>query len=238
MCESITIDNISIEIQSRLSKVDKYNQWIYNNVKAFVGNRILDVGCASGNITQFFLDREIVIGLDHSTEFIGIIKDKFRAYPNFRAVELDIIDSSIVMLRSEKLDTITCFNVLEHIEDDLLALANMRQLLIDNGRLILVVPAFQTLYGTMDEADGHFRRYSRKELLAKLHKLDYIVEKQFYMNAVGTIGWYVNGKILKRDLVPNAHYSLYNRILPIFSQIEKLVKIPFGLSIVTIAKKA
>jgi SAM-dependent methyltransferase len=237
MSECVPMGNISVEIQNRLSKVDRYNQWIYDNIKAFVGKRVLDVGCASGNITQFFLDREMVIGLDHSLEFIQIIEDKFRAYPNFRAVSSDITDSNISALRSENFDTVTCFNVLEHIEDDLLALVNMRQMLADNGRLILLVPAFQALYGTMDEADGHFRRYSKKELSMKLRKSDFAVEKQFYMNAVGIIGWYINGRILRKRLVPNTHYSLYNKVLPIFSRIEKLIKMPFGLSIVTIARK-
>ena len=231
------MDNVSIEIQNRLAKVNKYNEWIYNSVKAFVGKRILDVGCASGNITQFFLDKELVIGLDSSPEFIEIINERFQTYPNFKAVLFDITNSNVISLRTEKIDTITCFNVLEHIENDLLALSNMRQLLIDKGRLILLVPAFQVLYGTMDEADNHYRRYSKKEISAKMRKLKFAIEKQFYMNAVGIIGWYINGKILRKTLVSNTHYSLYNKMVPVFSKVERLIPMPLGLSIIIIARK-
>jgi 2-polyprenyl-3-methyl-5-hydroxy-6-metoxy-1,4-benzoquinol methylase len=232
-----SVDNVSIEIQNRLAKVNKYNEWIYNSVKAFVGKRILDVGCASGNITQFFLDKELVIGLDSSPEFIEIINEKFQTYPNFKAVFFDITNSNVISLRTEKIDTITCFNVLEHIENDLLALSNMRQLLIDKGRLILLVPAFEFLYGTMDEADNHYRRYSKREISEKLRDSGFAVEKQFYMNAVGIIGWYINGKILRKTLVSNTHYSLYNKMVPVFSKVERIIPMPLGLSIIIIARR-
>lgn len=230
------MENISVEIQSRLARVDKYNEWIYDNVREFAGKRIVDVGCASGNITQFFLERELVIGLDRLPEFIDIIAKRFQAYPNFKAKLFDITDPDSVSISSEKIDTITCFNVLEHIEDDLLALSNMRRILVGKGTLILLVPAYQSLYGTMDSADSHYRRYSRKGISTILRESGFVVEKQFYMNAFGLIGWIMNGKVVKRNLVSDAHYSLYNKVVPVLSRVERLFPMPFGLSIITIAK--
>lgn len=162
---------------------------------------------------------------------------KFKSYPNFRAVLFDITNPGIISLRTEKIDTVTCFNVLEHVEDDLLALSNMKRLLTDNGRLILLVPAFQALYGTMDQTDNHYRRYSRRDLSAKLRCLNFVIERQFYMNMLGIIGWFMNGKILRKTLVSDAHYSLYNKMVPMLSRLEALVTIPFGLSIVAVARK-
>ena len=98
------------------------------------------------------------------------------------------------------------------------------------------MPAFQALYGTMDKADNHYRRYSKRELIIKLLEAGFTIKEQFYMNTIGIIGWYLNGKVLKRTLVPNTHYSLYNKVVPILSRMERRVRPPFGLSLVTIAE--
>ena len=51
-------------------------------------------------------------------------------------------------------------NVLEHIEDDAAAVRRFRSVLPEGGRLVILVPALPALYGSIDEAIGHFRRYT------------------------------------------------------------------------------
>ena len=228
---------LSLEIQSRLSEVDRYNEWIFDQFQPYIGRRVLDVGCAIGNITQYLLDRELVCGIDVVEEFTAEIKRRFAGQSNFKAALFDIADPAVTALASENIDTIISVNVLEHVEDDMQALDNMNRILEPGGKLLLLVPALQWLYGTMDAADNHYRRYNKRMLRERVSAAGFNVEKVYYMNLIGIAGWFVNGKILKNDLISTAHYSLYNKIVPIISKAESLIHPPIGLSLVSVATK-
>ena len=96
-------------------------------------------------------------------------------------------------------DTVVCLNVLEHVKDDLRALSFMRTVLEPGGRLVLQVPAFQFLYGSVDRAIGHYRRYTRRDLALKMRQAGFEVEDSFYMNVIGMAGWFWNNRIMKID---------------------------------------
>ncbi len=228
---------ISVEIQRRLAESEAYNYWIYKNISPFVKNRILDIGCSIGNITKFFLDKELVIGLDTCDEAIRVISGNFKEHKNFKVFNGGVTEDKVIALAGEGIDTVLCINVLEHVEDDLKALGNIHSVLMENGRLIIMAPAIKGLYGSMDEADNHFRRYSKRELNKKLADSMFYIEKQFYMNFLGIICWYIDGKILKKKLIPMSHYSLYDRLVPGISGIERLIRPFIGLSLVTVCGK-
>lgn len=228
---------LGLEIQRRLSDVDRYNEWIYDQFSPYMGNRVVDVGCAIGNITKRYMDRELVIGLDVAQEFIEEMQARFGHKPNFRAHLIDVADPAVTSLSAENIDTIMCANVLEHVRDDGIALAHMFEILEPGGRLLLLVPAFDFLFGTMDTADNHFRRYTKRVVEERLKVAGFEVEKVYYMNPVGMLGWFVNGRILKRDIVSSSHYSIYNKIVPLLARIERRFKPPFGLSVIAVATK-
>jgi SAM-dependent methyltransferase len=229
--------NASLEIQNRLAKAENYNTWIYENVSPFLRNRILEVGCAIGNLTPFFLDREWVTSIDISEEYCNIVRAKFGDCKNFEVIVCDGASPKMLTLRSRHFDTVFCSNVLEHIEADTVALGNMFEVLVPGGKLILLVPAFQALYGTMDATDGHYRRYEKKELRTKLEETGFRILKVFYMNALGILGWYVNGKVLKRSIIPEKQLASYNRIIPFVKKMERIFPPPCGQSLIAIAEK-
>lgn len=229
---------LGLEIQKRLSEVNRYNDWIFEQFRPFIGRRVIDVGCAIGNITQRYIDgRELVIGLDVAQGFVDEMRARFGDRPNFRAELFDIADRDVTSLAAERIDTIVCANVLEHVEDDGSALAHMREILVPGGRLLLLVPAFGFLFGTMDVADNHFRRYTKPLVRARLEDAGFEIEELYYMNPVGMVGWFINGRILKREIVSSSHYSLYNKMVPVLAGIERRLHPPIGLSVLAVAKK-
>src|SRR6185295_819539 len=92
-------------------------------------------------------------------------------------------------------ETVFALNVVEHIENDMLAIRNCHKLLKKGGKLIILVPAFQSLYNGFDKELYHYRRYT-KHTLNKLFKENsfHLVESK-YFNALGILGWYVSGKL-------------------------------------------
>jgi SAM-dependent methyltransferase len=228
---------LSREIQRRLAAVDHYNRWIFDQLAPYAGRRILDVGCAIGNVTAYFVDRELVVGIDAVEEFVAAVRIRFAGWPSFRAELRDIADPSVLELGRERFDTVVCANVLEHVLDDRRALAHIHALLEPGGRLLLLVPAYRALWGTLDEVDHHHRRYERRDLVAKLDDARFTLERVHYMNPLGIVGWWLNGRILRTELVSPAQFRIYNRLVPGLAWVERIVHPPFGLSLVAIAAK-
>ena len=226
---------VALEIQSRLANADNYNRWIYQQIAPYLGRRILDVGCAIGNITQFYVDRDLIIGVDVVPEELAVARERF-AGKNFEAHHMDVSSELLRQFRERDLDTAVCLNVLEHVEDDVHALANMRDTLAPGGRICLLVPVNRWLFGPMDALDHHFRRYTKAELNAKLAEAGLTVEHQRYFNLLGIAAWFFSNRVLRQSMAAAAQYSLYDSFVPVLRMIERVVPPPAGLSLVTICR--
>ena len=117
---------------------------------------LIELGAGIGNFTNFLLDKELVIAVDHHEESYDILKQSYSDSENVIPLKMDITSSDILDLRKYNADSIVCINVLEHIEHDTESLSNMCKVLDNGGRLLLLVPAFQFLYGS-HELYIHFR---------------------------------------------------------------------------------
>jgi|YNPNPStandDraft_1061719.scaffolds.fasta_scaffold01619_14 SAM-dependent methyltransferase len=227
---------IELEQQQRLAKADAYLYWLFENLAPYIGRRVLDVGCAIGNITQFFLDRERVVGIDVAPEMVAESRRRFAGRENMRFEVYDITDPAVLALREERLDTVVCVHVLEHVADDVTALRHMRALLPVGGRLILLVPVVKWVWGVLDEATGHQRRYTWRELERLLQDMGFAVEDHWYVNFLAIFGWFFTGRILKRKIIPMGQYDLYNRLTPLLARLETKVRPPIGLSVACVAR--
>ena len=232
-----------LEQQRRLSKADAYLFWLFQNLEPYIGQRVLDVGCAIGNITQFLLqdahgERQLVIGIDVAPEMVAEVRRRFAENANFRADVADITDPSILSLADEGLDTIVCAHVLEHVRDDEAALRHIHALLPEGGRLILLVPVVKCIWGRLDEATGHQRRYSWRELRPLLEGVGFSIDDHWYVNILAIVGWFITGRLLRREIIPTGQYSLYNRLTPLLARLETWIRPPIGLSVVCICTKS
>jgi hypothetical protein len=128
-------------------------------------------------------------------------------------------------------------NVFEHIEDDAAALSSTYNILAQGGTLILIVPAHAWLYGSMDSSIGHCRRYTKAMLKQKLDAAGFQTIQLKYINLLGAVGWFINGKLLKRKTPPADQLKLLNRWIPLLQKAETIIKPPFGISLLAIARK-
>jgi hypothetical protein len=129
-----------------------------------------------------------------------------------------------------------CLNVLEHIENDRLGLANILSALEPGGRAIVLVPEGQSVFGTLDEALGHYRRYSTEELRQKMTEAGFQVEQILGFNRISRPAWYVSGKWLKRRTLSLAQLQLFDRFVWLWRRIDAML--PWKpTSIIAIARK-
>src|SRR5262249_15476603 len=131
------------------------------------------------------------------------LAERFADRPAVRIDQLRLPDPTArARFGDERIDTIVALNVVEHIEDDVGALATMREILAPNGRMVILGPARQSIYGEMDKALGHFRRYSKRTLADCFRRAGFRVEKLAWFNRFGVAGWWFNGRVRKVSRIP------------------------------------
>jgi len=231
-------DQILISDLEIMAGAKNYRRWMYRRLAPYIGRRILEIGAGIGNFTDLLLDREFVQATDNYQPCVEYLNARFGGRLPRPALMLDISADNGAELRARSFDTIICLNVLEHIENDLGALRRMHGLLAPAGRLVLLVPAFQFLYGTVDRALGHYRRYTQKNLLPRMRQADFVIERSFYMNAIGMAGWFWNNRITRRTAESKKQIGFFDRrVAPVAEVLEKVLPPPAGLSLIAIGRK-
>lgn len=222
---------------NQLAELDRYNHWIYEQIALAMGRRILEVGSGTGNITQFLCANGCeVMATDVVPSYRSELQRLFGAKPNVQVGKFDLDKEAPAEFVVHPFDTVVCLNVLEHIEDDLFALQQMYRALTPGGKLALLVPAHQILYGEFDRAVGHYRRYEKRELAGKLKQAGFAVREMKFFSLLATLPWLINGRLLKRDYLPVGQANLADRLVPLL-KLEKLIGPPCGLSLIAIAQK-
>ena len=222
-----------------IAEADKFNEWMYQTIRPFCSDKILEIGSGIGNISQYFVNAHADITLsDIRTAYCNELKKKF---PTARDVlQLDLTHPSFdseYAVHLQQYDTVFALNVVEHIEDDALALRNCRKLLKDGGRLIILVPAYQALYNRFDRELEHFRRYNKKVINQKLMNAGLRIMHSQYFNFMGIPGWYISGKLQKNKTIPKSQMSLYNKLVPVFKVVDKCLFNSAGLSVISVGVK-
>lgn len=231
--------DIETETLYRVRILKNYNNFVFNLIKPYLGERLLELGSGIGNISKFLVSikKEVILS-DYNKEYLEILKNKFIYNPYVKILKIDLNDfSDFNKLKEENIDTVIAINVLEHIENDLRVLENLKNIIKNQGKLILLVPAHKILFSNFDKELGHFRRYSKKELVDKLNANGFYIENLKYINFLSAIGWFFVYKLLKRKHFSIVGLRILNLIIPIIILIEKYIKFGFGLSIFVVAKK-
>lgn len=231
-------DNITVSDLEIMAEANNYRGWMYRQVAPYIGQRILEVGAGIGNFTSLLLDRELVVATDKYPPCVEYLQtrlgDRLKAAP----LELDLGHTQGHQLDAYAFDTVICLNVLEHVEDDRCALSFMESVLAPGGNLILLVPAFQFLYGTVDRSLEHYRRYTKGSLLPRMRQAGFQVERAYFMNMIGMAGWFLNNRILKRTEEDAAQINFFDRyIAPWAERVERVLPRPVGLSLIAIGRK-
>jgi glycosyltransferase involved in cell wall biosynthesis len=220
----------------RLARAERYNRWMFEQLAPWLGQRVLEIGAGIGNLTRYLLGRELVLATDLNPRYLRILGNTFERHTRVEVASLDLGAFDPAPLAERRLDTILCLNVLEHVEDDRGALRRLRATLAPGGRLLLLVPAHQALYGAIDRAIHHHRRYERNGLVALLEATGFQVEHTGFFNRLGVVGWYVNSVLLGRTRVPAIQLGVQNALVPLL-RVERKLGLPFGLSLIAVARR-
>jgi SAM-dependent methyltransferase len=228
-------DPVGATTLDRLASAPRYNQWMFDRLRPWLGDRVLEVGSGIGNLSAFLMDRPHVVLTDTEPYYLERLRGQYGSRPNVEVTRLYLptVDGP---LAQQRFDSIICLNVLEHVEDDRRSLDVMRSLLRPGGRLLLLVPALRWIYGALDTALGHYRRYTPAELREKYAAANLSMRHLEYFNLAGILGWWFTGRVLRRRLIPAGSLALYDALVPLF-RLERLLPWRVGQSLIAIGER-
>lgn len=221
-----------------MGEIDKYADWQFKQLNPYLKGNVLEIGAGIGTLTQRILSSPYVTSCsvtETNARNRSILEHKFSSTCQFIS---DInLEKGVASSFISAFDTVLSVNVLEHVFDDKIFFANCCKCLKPGGYIVKLVPAKKFLFGTIDKADNHYRRYEPADLRAMAADNQLKIVKLYYFNFLGAIGWFYHGKILKVSVHEKSDLKLLNSVIPVLKRLERFIPIPFGLSLILVARK-
>lgn len=226
-----------------MGQMRAYPRYLFDQVASRLGERVWEIGVGHGQYTQWLREAgKVVLATDVDQDCLRLASERFADDPDVRTARVDLTDAATVRAQRDfQADSILCFNVLEHIQDDAAALAWLRESVAPRAVLGLIVPAHGWLYGRMDAEAGHFRRYTRRSLAAVLGRSGWEVQKLRYINVLGAAGWWYHNRWRRSaglaDASVNRQMQSADCWLPAVARLtDPLCGLVAGLSVLAIAR--
>ena len=229
-------DEYGSNILVALSEVPRFNRWMADTVRPFVGQRVLEIGAGIGNLTRALIPRERYTATDINPHYLDYLGNVAESRPYLDVRHLDLADESEALALAGRYDTVVCLNVLEHVEDEARGARNLFEVLEPGGRAIVLVPQGPSLYGTLDRVLGHRCRYTEASLRQALATAGFEIERLFGFNRASRPGWWLNGKVLKRERFSRIQLKTLDWMIWLVRRVDRAL--PWGgLSLIAIARR-
>jgi SAM-dependent methyltransferase len=199
---------------------------------------MLEIGAGIGTFSGFLLDAGAspLVLVEPEAACAAELRERFASDPRVEIVEELLPESPTLRARPSTFRYALCQNVLEHIEDDVGALASVVEALEPGGEVAVLVPAHPRLYGRVDKRFGHHRRYTRPALRKLIHDAGAELTSVQSFNMLGVPGWWVAGHSRLLD-VNSGSLRAYEALVRFWRPIEDRLRPPVGLSLVARARR-
>ena len=201
--------------------------------------RILDVGCGTGANLKMLAAYGKAEGVDISPQAVDFCHER-----GLDSVKLGAIEQ--LPYENDSFELVTALDVIEHLDDDIAGLREMRRVLRRDGRILVFVPAFMFLWGVQDDVSNHRRRYTLPSLLKAVEEAGFRVEWSSYANISFFLPVLVVRSVMRwLGLRADTEYGInispmngpFSRLFAAERFILERGKIPFGVSAVCIARR-
>lgn len=230
-------DEYGSAILARLARAHRFNAWMADTIRPYIGQHVLEIGAGVGNLTKALVPRKEYVASDINPLYLDFLGGLTASRPYLRTTFTDVEDPA-TFPRSETggFDSVICLNVIEHVRDDVGALRNIGSVLAKDGNAIVLVPQGPDNFGTLDEVLGHHRRYTRESLAKLAEDAGFTVEHLIEFNRVGSVAWYLNGKVLRRKHFGLGQVMTLNTITPAMRAVDGWFPTP-PLSLIGILRR-
>jgi SAM-dependent methyltransferase len=220
-----------------LAEARNYYGWIARRFAPYLGRRIVEVGAGIGTFAEHLRaaapDARLTL-VEPAANNWPHLSARFAGRPHVTTRRGYLADAG----EPGSADTVVAVNVMEHVRDDGAFLADAHRLLSPGGHALLFVPALPAIYGSLDEAFDHYRRYTKRGLATRLRAAGLTPVSVAHTNLPGVLAWWMSGRVLRRRTVSARDAKLYDRwMIPWISRLERVWTPPVGQSLIAIARK-
>lgn len=221
-----------------LADLVRYQRWIVDSFAPYIKGDVAEFGAGQGSISALLLPHATsLILVEPSEKHAARLRDRFSSHPHVR-IHSGPLEREAATLDERSIDCVVLVNVLEHIENDAAALDHLHRILKPGGHLCLMVPALPSLFSKMDVRLGHYRRYTRKSLAARVTDAGFEIIRGRYMDVLGVFPWWLINTILGQTSFNPKLVSVYDRLfVPIGRAAESLVPAPIGKNLMFVARR-
>jgi glycosyltransferase involved in cell wall biosynthesis/SAM-dependent methyltransferase len=223
------------QILERLARAPRFSQWMADTIRPWVGQRVLEIGAGTGNLTVNLVPRKLYWASDLNPSYVAGLEKLRESRPYLQVGHTDGCNAE-TFPPTRDFDTVICLNVMEHVEDAGQLMRNIASALSTGGRAVILVPQGRWLYGTLDQALGHRLRYSSRELASVGRQAGFEIEQFIHFNRPGIFAWWLNGKVLRRRTFGLWQIKTLNLLTPLFRRVDRWLPWP-SLSLIAIFRK-
>ncbi len=222
-----------------MAQAKNYYAWLVERFKPQLKGAVVEHGSGTGLLSAAL--RRAGIGPLTLTEPDAALAEPLRAqFTADSAVRVvnQTLEAYVAETGEGIADAVISANVLEHVPDDAASLSAAYRLLKPGGHLCLYVPARPELFGSLDRAFHHHRRYRRPELRDKLTAAGFKVITLNYRNFINAPLWFIMGRVLCRSSLNLHSVKRFDRyVFPICRRLEDLIAPPYGSNLIALARK-
>jgi SAM-dependent methyltransferase len=217
-----------------LDEAENYRNWIVDLARPHLASPILEVGAGHGTFTESFAAIGDVTAVEPGGHAAVVLAERYERDERVTALAGVVADVPV----EPRFGSAVMINVLEHIADDHGVLVEIRERLEPGACLAIWVPAFEFLYSPFDAKLGHERRYRKQQLVDDVRRAGYDVVDARYVNMPGWFSWLILVRLLRQEPTSATTVKIFDRwIVPVVRWIEGRVRMPFGQSVLVIARK-
>jgi SAM-dependent methyltransferase len=238
MAVETTADDVLWDLEN-LKAARGLTDWMFEQFEPDVSGRVFEVGAGIGTFSELLLSKPIehLFLMEPYGPCVSVLESEFSGDERVTVVAESLPDSPALAAEQGNIDFILCQNVLEHVADDAGALEAMAAALRPGGTLGLLVPANPRLYGPLDSAYEHFRRYTKPVVRELLLKAGLVVDDLYSFNALGIPGWWVQNRRGTSAELSTGSLKAYEALLRAWKPVERRWRPPIGLSVIARARK-
>jgi SAM-dependent methyltransferase len=205
-------------------------------IRPFLGTRLLEIGSGTGAMTRRLVPRDLYVASEVDPLHLETLRNLGTDRPYLTARYTDVTDISSYPRVEGGFDSVVCLNVIEHVDDDVGALRNVREALAHGGRAVVLVPSGPWNFGTLDEALGHRRRYTVDGLREVAERAGLAVTEVIPFNRLSSLPWWVNGRLLRRRSAGRFQIGTVDWLTPAARRLDRFLPLP-PLSLVAVMER-
>jgi glycosyltransferase involved in cell wall biosynthesis len=222
---------------NNLTGTPQYLSWMSRKLRPHLGDTVLELGAGIGGISARLMARRLnYVAAEKDPLHLHTLHNRFLRTPNVSIRAIDPEVASDFDGLEETFDTVLCLNVLEYLDDPAATLRAIHACVAPGGRLVVLVPQGPALFGSVDRAMGHKRRFTRGALVGLLSAAGFELERGYQLNKIGAPPWWLYSRVLSRSRISKVTLKLFDKTVWLWRRIDPLL--PWrGLSLILVARR-